>query len=60
MQDGQLIKNPNADLDFIIASPSNLSSSQFLCGATYNGDTGGAQLVTVPYSWCKQNCGGWQ
>jgi hypothetical protein len=60
MQDGQPIKNPNTDLDFIIASPSNLSSSQFPCGATYNGDTGGAQLVTVPYSWCKQNCSGWQ
>jgi hypothetical protein len=60
IQDGQPIKNPNAHLDFITASPSNLSTSQFPCGATYNGDTDVAQLVTVPYSWCNQNCCGWQ
>jgi len=60
MQDGQPIQNPNSAEDYIDFPPMNLSQSQFPCGAAYNGDKNGAQPVVVPYSWCKQNCGGWE
>lgn len=57
VQNGQVI---NTGSGFIDLSFENLSSSQFPCGATYNGNHSGAPPVTVPYSWCNQNCGGWQ
>jgi len=37
-----------------------LQNDQFPCGATWNGNYSGAPVVTVPYFWCKSNCGGWQ
>jgi hypothetical protein len=37
-----------------------LNKSQFPCGATYQGDRRGVNPVTVPWSWCMENCGGWQ
>jgi hypothetical protein len=45
---------------FINLSPDDLNATQFPCGATYNGSDFGAPLVTIPYSWCKANCGGWE
>lgn len=30
------------------------------CGATWNGDYGGAPVVRVSYDWCQSECGGWQ
>jgi hypothetical protein len=60
MRDGQPIQNPNSAQDYIDFPAQNLSQSQFPCGAAYDGDNSGAQPVVVPYSWCKQNCGGWE
>jgi hypothetical protein len=60
IQNGQPIQNPNKALDFLNVSPDNFSQVQFPCGATYTGDNNGAPPVTIPYSWCKQNCGGWE
>jgi len=45
---------------FIDLTAEELEATQFPCGATYNGSNAGAPPVTIPYSWCKQNCGGWQ
>ncbi len=45
---------------FIDLSPDELSDAQFPCGAAYNGSDAGAPIVTVPYSWCYEKCGGWQ
>jgi hypothetical protein len=39
---------------------SELSGLQFPCGASYQGSNEGAPLVSVPYHWCTQKCGGWQ
>lgn len=34
---------------------------EFPCGATFNGDAGGAPVVVrVPYDWCVANCAGWE
>jgi hypothetical protein len=43
-------------------SPGQFSAAneQFPCGATYQGDASGAPEVSVSYSWCTANCGGWQ
>ncbi len=60
IQDGQPLQNPDSTQDYIDFPPLNLSESQFPCGATYDGDDAGAQPVVVPYSWCRQNCGGWE
>lgn len=35
-------------------------NKQFPCQAEYNGDKEGAPEVRVPYSWCRENCPGWQ
>ncbi len=45
---------------FIALTPDQLSAEQFPCGAAYLGNNSGAPAVTVPYSWCSTNCGGWQ
>jgi hypothetical protein len=58
IQDGNVSQNPNTD--FIGLPPTAFNASQFPCGAVYNGNSSGAPLVTVPYSWCNQNCAGWQ
>jgi len=60
IQNDDVFNNPNTSQNFIGLSPTDLNSSQFPCGASYSGDSAGAPLVTVPYSWCKQNCGGWE
>ncbi|KAI5861680.1 hypothetical protein GGS23DRAFT_611828 [Durotheca rogersii] len=33
---------------------------QFPCGASFDGDVGGAPPVRVPYDWCAARCGGWE
>lgn len=38
---------------------SSLLSYQFPCTASYNGTEGDQPQVTITYSWCHQNCGGW-
>jgi hypothetical protein len=60
IQNGQPIQNPNKAQDYINLPALNLSQAQFPCGASYDGSSAGAPVVAVPYSWCKQNCGGWE
>ena len=35
-------------------------SQQFPCAAPYFGNNEGAPTVTIPYSYCRTNCPGWQ
>jgi hypothetical protein len=35
-------------------------SSQFPCGATFNGDRSGVSSVSASYNWCNQECTGWE
>jgi hypothetical protein len=44
--------------EYIAAATHDKSS--FPCGATFDGNNGGAPEVRVPYSWCGSNCAGWQ
>jgi hypothetical protein len=60
IQGGLVLNNPDTSQNYINLSPADLNASQFPCGATYDGDSAGAPLVIVPYSWCNQNCAGWQ
>jgi hypothetical protein len=57
---GEVVNKPNTDNPFIRLSPLDLNATQFPCGASYKGKDEGAPEVRVPYSWCYQNCGGWQ
>jgi len=58
VHNGQIVLNPN---NYVLGlSPNDFNTSQFPCGATYAGTAAGAPEVIVPYSWCRQNCGGWQ
>jgi len=58
MQNGLPVLNP---VNYVGGLPwYTLQDDQFPCGATWNNNNSGAPLVTVPYSWCKSNCGGWQ
>jgi hypothetical protein len=38
----------------------NLLTSQFPCGATYQGDRKGVNQLTVPWSWCNEECPGFE
>lgn len=60
IQNGQVSQTTAAQDQFINLTPDQLNATQFPCGATYNGSDAGAPLVTIPYSWCRANCGGWQ
>jgi hypothetical protein len=55
--DGSVVENP---VSYTGLSFDAFNASQFACTATYNGINNAAPAVTVPYSWCKSNCGGWQ
>jgi len=57
LQGDNVDKTPN---DFTHLSFPDFISKQFPCGATYAGSATGAPHVTVPYSWCHDNCGGWE
>lgn len=37
-----------------------IQNEEFPCGATFNGDMGGAPVVRVPYRWCEKTCPGWE
>ncbi|KAH9996117.1 hypothetical protein F4779DRAFT_631600 [Xylariaceae sp. FL0662B] len=37
-----------------------VAADEFPCGATFNGDVGGAPVVAVPYAWCATRCPGWE
>ncbi len=60
IQNGQIRQVAGAENQFIDLTPDQLNATQFPCGATYIGSDAGAPLVTIPYSWCSANCGGWQ
>lgn len=60
IKDGKVLNNPDQENPFISLSPSELNSTQWPCGATFANKDDGAPEVTVPYSWCNSNCGGWQ
>lgn len=36
------------------------TTSQYPCGATYQGDSAGAPAVHLTYRWCHEQCPGWQ
>ncbi|KAI0378006.1 hypothetical protein F5Y04DRAFT_291469 [Hypomontagnella monticulosa] len=38
----------------------SIQNEEFPCGATFNGDMGGAPVVRVPYRWCEKTCPGWE
>jgi hypothetical protein len=58
LTDGNVTPKPNG---FTTLTVDNLQKGQFPCGATYQGaGDQGAPLVNVPYSWCRNNCPGWQ
>lgn len=55
---GRVVQVPNMFIDY---TPAALNATQFPCGAKYQEDNyEGAPEVRVPYSWCKDNCDGWQ
>lgn len=60
IRNGKIRINPDGKSRYIELLPSNLNATQFPCGAKFAGDDDGAAEVRVPYSWCRQNCGGWQ
>ena len=45
---------------FIADDFQSFRNQQFPCAATYIGDDEGAPTVTIPYSYCRSNCPGWQ
>ncbi|TAQ83562.1 hypothetical protein B7494_g8116 [Chlorociboria aeruginascens] len=49
--------------DFIDATVEQLlfseAQDQFPCGATFNGNSSGAPIVQVPFSWLESTCPGW-
>lgn len=60
IKDGKVLNTPNKKSAFIDLSPADLNATQWPCGATYANNDTGAPEVKVPFSWCNQNCGGWQ
>jgi len=61
----QSLEIDNGYLEFVAGQTalhgniSSLLSYQFPCTASYNGSEGDQPQVTITYSWCHQNCGGW-
>lgn len=43
-----------------VSSSFHPPTSQYPCGATWQGDPAGAPSVKVSYTWCDQQCPGWQ
>ena len=48
------------DFNFMSDDYTTFRYKQFPCGANYIGDKQGAPKVTIPYSYCRANCPGWQ
>jgi hypothetical protein len=44
----------------VVSSSFHPPTSQYPCGATWQGDPAGAPSVKVSYTWCNQQCPGWQ
>jgi hypothetical protein len=44
----------------VVSSSFHPPTSQYPCGATWQGDPTGAPPVKVSYTWCNQQCPGWQ
>jgi hypothetical protein len=44
----------------VVSSSFHPPTSQYPCGATWQGDRAGAPSVKVSYTWCNQQCPGWQ
>jgi hypothetical protein len=44
----------------VVSSSFHPPTSQYPCGATWQGDPAGAPSVRVSYTWCNQQCPGWQ
>jgi len=45
---------------FLVGNISSFMSYQYPCTAAYNGSDNGPAQVTIPYSWCRDNCNGWR
>ncbi|KAH8899982.1 hypothetical protein GQ53DRAFT_816019 [Thozetella sp. PMI_491] len=56
--DGEVVLNP--DTSFVNLSAAELNDTSFPCGASFNGSLAGSPVVNVPFSWCSNNCRGWQ
>jgi hypothetical protein len=50
----------NGNSSEIAISSSFSPKSQYPCGATWQGNPVGAPSVKVSYTWCSQQCPGWQ
>ena len=50
----------NSSQSFIADDFQSFRNQQFPCAATYIGNDNGAPTVTIPYSYCRTNCPGWQ
>jgi len=48
------------DQSFIVDDFQTFQNRQFPCYANYIGDKNGAPTVRIKYSYCKNNCPGWQ
>ena len=48
------------DQSYIAGDLQAFRERQFPCAARYIGDKDGAPPVTIPYSYCRKNCPGWQ
>lgn len=44
----------------VVSSSFHPPTSQYPCGATWQGDPAGAPSIKVSYTWCKQQCPGWE
>jgi hypothetical protein len=44
----------------VVSSSFHPPASQYPCGATWQGNPAGAPSVKVSYTWCKQQCPGWE
>lgn len=53
---------PGLQGPFLNLPPEEFNNSQFPCGAKFGDgiDSKGAPQVTVPYTWCRDHCGGWE
>jgi hypothetical protein len=58
IDDGYAIFRPGQT--FLAGNVSTFLEYQYPCDASYNGTMGDQPQVNIPYSWCHQNCGGWE
>lgn len=57
---GQLVEAETSYLTNFSFFTSSSKNGKFPCGAAYQGDPAGSPIVRVPFSYCSQDCGGWQ